>query len=219
MHPDVETVDSTIDLLRTSNEGMLSGVTWPAENTFPAVFAARASGHVCSSVHAWRQLELWATPGAQLRIDGVSVAATEHAATHPYPRGAAKRVSYFQWVEPGCHELELLFFEPHRCSANHVEVMELVHAEARAVQEVSIAYNNESALLCADAACGATVQAAVTAAARSMRLELSLANQQLTQRLVMLASDDTRIEESAVVRSLLSKRKLCRPTRTLVSWR
>jgi hypothetical protein len=188
--PDVTTQQATIDFHKPADSSLLAGVAWPSGVALAAPFAARASGHVCSSSRVWEQLELVATPGTQLRINGVTAALTVPSVTAgTYPRGSPAHALHFHWLAPGCYDLEVLFFEPPACGANHVELMAADRGVLQPLGDVRVAYTNASAVVCTDLACRKSQELAVGAKTVSIELVVALFGLTLVQTITMLDSE------------------------------
>jgi hypothetical protein len=203
--PNLETMESSISFNRPTNASMFIGVTWPQNGTILGAFAARAKGTACSTSHAWQQLQLFATPGTQLRIDGVTVAMTKGNGVlqHNFPRGSPSLAVYLQWIEPGCYDIEVLFFEPRPCSSNHVEATKMDLQAKLALKEVKIAYSNTSTLACADEACSSTVETAMSPQSKSLKFWVRLERGTLTQQLSLLTKEGRLDSGKVAVRNSL----------------
>ena len=198
--PSAITYDSAIAFSKTAAADNFEGVTWSGE-PLTGAFAARASAQVCSIARSWQQLELLATPGTQLLVDGITAAVSARpASASQFPRGSSQHALFVHWVSPGCHSLEVLFYEPPVCGADHVETMAADTGVIAELGDLRIAYSNTSAVLCADPQCTQTRQVIVPASARGLRWSVRAFGGTALQSIVMFGEDMVDIEGATQVR-------------------
>jgi hypothetical protein len=196
------TRESSVNFLKSAGRAPLTGVNWPVNKAISGPFAARAKGSACSTAHAWQQLVLLATPGTQLRINGITVADTNRdGRSSIYPRGDANQALFFKWIEPGCYDIEVLFFEPPTCGSNHIEHMSADTGIMSVLKEVKIAYSNTSSVVCLDAGCQQTREVAKGHETVAFEFRLELDGTTLTQSLTMLNKDGRMDEGLRTVRT------------------
>lgn len=198
--PSAVTHESVVSFSKPAAAVHMDGVSWTGEPV-NGPFAARASAQICSVARSWQQLQLLATPGTQMRIDGITAAVSaERASASTYPRGSARYALHVHWMPPGCHGIEIFFFEPPACGHNHVEALATKAGILAELGEVRIAYSNTSAVLCADASCASTRQLTVPPTARGLSWSLVITTDTVLQSVQMLDKDMTALEGASQVR-------------------
>lgn len=120
-------------------------------------WAAVVSAELCTSASALLQyLELWATPGTELLVNGTLVARTRpHSSTSSaFPRGPQTPAPFVRWASRGCDHIELRMYDPPKCPAGHAEsVLPIPEPSTVPLRELRIAHSNTSVILCASADC------------------------------------------------------------------
>ena len=188
---DITIYETSISFSKGPGLTPLAGVTWPQGlQRFSAPFAARARGYLCTATRAWQQLALDATPGTQLRVDSVTAARTaREAGSGTYPRGNATHAVHYHWLAPGCHELEVLFYEPPPCGANHVERMSVDAGRLQTYCEVKVAYTNASVVVCADFDCKHARELQAGPQSKAMEVAVGVRGGALVQTVTLLNAD------------------------------
>ena len=209
----VTTQESALHFAKPADRSALAGVQWPPGSELAAPFAARARGYACSAANAWQQIELEATPGTQLRINGVTVAESPRGGSAtPFRRGPPSKALFFHWLEPGCVDVDVLFYEPPFCGANHVEQLSGDSELLQVHHEAKVAYSDTSTVLCADIGCRDVVALPVGGASKALKLRVTLIGDTLTQTATMLTADGAVDEQLSLVRRVASAlANLCIP--------
>jgi hypothetical protein len=199
--PDVTTMEIKVHFFKDAAAGTVQGVAWPQGHEVGGPFAARVTGVACSSVRVWQQLSLEATPGTELRLDGIPVAVTEAASfVHRYPRGPARHATYVHWVEPGCVSLELLMFEPPLCLPGHIEELTSDSTPLAEVSQIQMSYMHGLVMMCKTADCNATVEVRLLDAVQ-LCFRVVWSGVELTQEITRVYSNGTTEHAAAWVRS------------------
>jgi hypothetical protein len=189
--PDAVTFESSLNFNRSKTSGPLAEmVAGRQEGTPSGPWAALATGHLCSSGRLLQQLQLHATPRTQLLLDGALVATTRPESTvQMYPLGPPTAALYVHWVQRGCSEVQVRFFEPPKCGENHVEALLFDSQPGRPLEEVKLAYARGSLMLCGDRDCTDNRRFNIDGAVSALVLQLEWDSGGLMQRITYTMQD------------------------------
>lgn len=161
--PIATTYESTLSFTRRSLAGAPASISGGVPDVLADLhhnWAAVVSAELCTASPAVLQhLDLQATPGTELLINGHLVARTrQHAVSSSnFPRGLESSTPFVRWVSRGCDTIQLRLFEPPSCPAGHVEpLLQTLEQPAPTLQELRIAHSNTSVVLCGTIDCSRT---------------------------------------------------------------
>jgi hypothetical protein len=162
-----------------------SGVESHTASGWDHAWAAVVSAELCTSAPALlQQLDLRASPGTELLVNGMLVARTRsHVSTSTaFPRGPETATPFVRWVSRGCDHVQLRMYDPPRCPAGHAEsVLPTLESFSAPVTEVRIAHSNTSIILCASSECSDTEKFPIDADMRQLVVHLSWHDRTLRQ--------------------------------------
>jgi hypothetical protein len=194
--PAFTTYEKTLSFTR---HGLSGPSSTPGKAVPPALvglehgWAAVVSAEICTSAAALLQhLELRATPGTELLVNGAVVArARAHdSSSAAFPRGPETATPFVRWVSRGCDNIQLRMYDPLPCPAGHAESLLVTPAPSETpLGELRIAYSNTSVILCISEDCSDAKQFRISAETQKLVVHVAWDNRTVHQGVGLVDTD------------------------------